>query len=353
MDKPTLREDEQRTAHEAAEWLDRLAPGTTEEYRVKDFADWLSRSPVHVQEFLTMTAIDRYLNHIPRDYPLDLAKLRAVALKAVPFATKTSKASQTGIWPLRSARSRGFWPSLLAAAALIVATIAAWWIHSSAGQRYITGIGEQRAVELLDGSVVYLDARSKIDIRLTQSARDVYLTEGEALFKVKHEATRPFRVHAQQAVIQAVGTAFNVCRRDRQTTIAVLEGAVRISSATAPAGAIATNSLSASAASALTAGEEAQVAATGQISVRHNIDVAKTMAWRERRLVFDKTFLPEIAAEFNRYNRSPQLRIEGGNAQRRRFTGAFDADDPESLVALLQKDPQLQVEQREGWVVIR
>lgn len=344
MGRLTGREDELQAATEAAEWLDIFAQAQSVDR--KGFAKWLARSPLHVQEFLTMTAIDRYLDYVPKDYPLDLSAIRASAsAKVVPFAANVYRSAQ-------NTRSRGLARMLTVAGGLLIAAVVAvsWCIHAMAWQRYATGIGEQRAFELQDGSIVYLNACSRLDIHLTQQARDVYLRQGEALFKVRHEAQRPFRVHAEDTLIQAVGTQFDVYRRDRETTVAVLEGAVRISTPTTAKG---TGQRAPSPADAINAGEEVRVASTGQISVVSKVDQAKAVAWRQRRLVFDQTSLPEIVEEFNRYNREPQLRVEGEQAQRRRFTGAFDADDPESLAQLLAHDEALVVERAPGEILIR
>ena len=57
---------------------------------------------------------------------------------------------------------------------------------------------------------------------------------------------------------------------------------------------------------------------------REPTDITQTVAWRERRLVFTKEALADIAEEFNRYNRAPQIRVEGDIARNTRYTGVFD-----------------------------
>ena len=51
-----------------------------------------------------------------------------------------------------------------------------------------------------DGSIVYLNARSRIRVDFSREARDVELDQGEAVFKVAHDTARPFRVHAAGAI---------------------------------------------------------------------------------------------------------------------------------------------------------
>jgi transmembrane sensor len=334
MDRKMLTDRERDVSREAAEWLTTLEKGDARDR--KNFAAWLSRSPIHVQEFLNMTAIECDLENVPPDYVLDVAQVRARRLNGPAKPDELHRrASAVNLGSARSLRT-------LALAALLaaIAVGTTWWVGARTAPDYTTTVGEQRTLALPDGSVVSLNARSRVEIEMHARSRNVRLIEGEALFKVRADSARPFIVHAGTAAIQAVGTQFNVDRRDREVRVAVLEGAVRISVASQPAP------------QPVRAGEEANIALEGPISIRHQMDMKKTLAWRERRLVFDGTPLTEIAAEFNRYNGQFRMRVEGAATQRR-FTGVFDADDPESFVALLKKDRYLSLTEQKDEVMIR
>jgi ferric-dicitrate binding protein FerR (iron transport regulator) len=69
--------------------------------------------------------------------------------------------------------------------------------------------GKPEMKTLPDGTVVWINAGSKISYKAEQGTRDVYL-EGEAYFKVKHDAEHPFVVHAGNLAVRALGTEFNV-----------------------------------------------------------------------------------------------------------------------------------------------
>ena len=69
--------------------------------------------------------------------------------------------------------------------------------------------GKPEMKTLPDGTVVWINAGSKIRYTAEQGTRDVYL-EGEAYFKVKHDAEHPFVVHAGNLTVRALGTEFNV-----------------------------------------------------------------------------------------------------------------------------------------------
>jgi ferric-dicitrate binding protein FerR (iron transport regulator) len=73
----------------------------------------------------------------------------------------------------------------------------------------------------------------------------------------------------------------------------------------------------------------------------------------QRRLVFHDDTLLDIATEFNRYNKAPQIQVEGEFAQMHRFAGTFDADAPDALISALRSDESLVIEPGAARIVIR
>ena len=88
-----------------------------------------------------------------------------------------------------------------------------------------------RPVSLPDGSSVLLRRGSRIDFpaEFTDSNRIVYLT-GEGFFEVAKDASRPFLVHANGVIAQAVGTSFTVraYASDRSVVVTVRSGRVAV-----------------------------------------------------------------------------------------------------------------------------
>jgi len=239
-----------------------------------------------------------------------------------------------------------------AAAAVVLATLVTWTSLKMWAESYATAIGEQRTVELKDGSTIYLNAHSQVKVDFSRGLREVYLLDGEAIFKVKQDTARPFRVHVGDASIQAVGTQFDVHRLTGQTNVAVIEGKVRISASegvsppSQETRGIASEAI-------LAAGETATIMALGKVTQPAAVDVADATAWRQHRLVFRKQTLADMALEFNRYNREPQIRVEGEALKTREFNGVFDADDPESLVRFLESLDGIAVDRSGRTIVIR
>jgi transmembrane sensor len=341
-------------ARRAAEWFEVYRTGQKDQYPA--FQAWLTESPRHMAEFL----------EIARRYPAIRDALRSGAFdheallrKLAPNVTALHPPAPSRAQESPRLRAAWWWAAGLAATVVIGAFL--FWARpdtAAAWQPFETQVGEQRVIQLLDGSVLTLNAQSFVSVRLRATERDVRLLRGEAMFKVAHDKARPFLVHTQGATVRAVGTQFNVyARPDGSTTVAVLEGRVEVSAAAVVKPEVGSAPKIASPAklmrTALDAGEAASVASSGTIHRDEHPDIGSAVAWRQRRLVFDRTPLEEIVPEFNRYNRTLQMRIENVEPGAYHFTGSFDADDPQSLALLLSKEPELVVEQREGEILIK
>lgn len=344
MTARTRTTTDQRIAEQAAQWLLDLEDGEIDKVQ---FAAWLQASPRHIEEFLLVSAVWRAADGLDREHHIDIDQLIAQARDNVRRLDEESiprrRAHDVGQRMGSALRSR------VAASIAVLALICATWIGlQDASVRYATDTGEQRIVKLPDGSIVTLNTRSQIKVRIDDEQRIVELSQGEALFDVAHDAQRPFRVFAGPAVARAVGTQFNVYRKEDGTTIGVVEGIVEVTSrgglddsraegATPPA-------------QQLAVGEQASFSSQGAVE-RANVAIDRIVAWRERRLIFRGESLASIAAEFNRYNET-QLRVDGPATRARLISGVFDADNPSGLVAFLERDQQLAVRKQGNYVVI-
>jgi transmembrane sensor len=337
---------------QAAQWLCALAEGDPAQKPA--FVAWLKQSPRHVEAFLFASSVCKGLDAVQPAEKADIAQLVAQARSApkqaeiIPLQTSMTKTAG-GAAPASTRRPRRWQrPAAMAASAAIVGLGLLWavpWLMPGS-HTYDTAIGEQRTVRLTDGSVVYLNAHSQIRVDYSTTGRDIELTRGEAIFKVERDAGRPFRVHTEDAVVQALGTQFNIYRRRGGTTVSVLEGAVQVSPPASSRKAVEV------VAAKLSAGEEAHVGARGAIVKQTEADIVRATAWRERRLVFSAERLEDIAAEFGRY--SPRRIVPADAAAReKRITGTFDADDPDSLILFIRKLNEFAVETSGDEFVIR
>jgi transmembrane sensor len=349
----------------AARWISDFHDGHAD--RAAFFA-WLAESPRHVEELVLALALSQEIGSLNQAQREDInaivSQAAASPAEPVPFppnvvalresdrlgdqrAALPRPRSQSAAWLRRSG---------LLAAGIAAIAVAGWWIIDGplSWHTYRTKVGEQQTLNLEDGSTVNLNTNSELRVRFRRSARTLQLVAGEALFKVQHEADRPFLVDAGDSVIRAVGTQFDVYRRANGTTVSVLEGTVQVIPETSAAlsSTVTPASVSNSAIAQATVGETVYVS-HGSATKHRQASSSEVTAWQQRRLVFHDDTLLDIAAEFNRYNQIPQILVEGDPAQRHRFAGTFDANAPDALVSALRSDESLVIERGADRIVIK
>jgi transmembrane sensor len=206
-----------------------------------------------------------------------------------------------------AARSRRVWWAAAAAALVAAIAVSAWYQTGSEFQTLATAVGQQRNVTLADGSIVTLNTNTIVETNLRHRSREIYLRKGEAHFQVAHDRSRPFLVHAGDAVVRAVGTQFEVrVHSDQHVDVVVNEGRVEVQSATPEAerrGAGNRVHLAAhGVVHSLSAGQ--QLSATDHdyavvpVSTQR---LSSVLAWRDGAVVFDGGSLADAIAEIGRY----------------------------------------------------
>jgi transmembrane sensor len=347
----------QKIAEEAAEWAVKIDETPLGPVEKAAFAAWIKSSATHVDEFLLASSL---LSGVERsNLPLGtiLAESEDSSLSNVvplveaerqgqhlPQDTHAAETTRLGI--------RRFVPLAAAAAFLVFATMSVLLFPTGTSERptapdtYATETGEQRSLTLADGSIVTLNTQSRITVSLTGSLRTVNIEAGEAFFDVVHEASRPFRVIAGGTVFDVVGTEFNVKFLKDFTELRVADGLVAMSrtarAAPTPGDDPAigsdrtgTEHTNVPSTKILVAKGEMAVATPGQSAIRVGTADLETLAiWRQRKLVFSDTPLSEVASEFNRYN-SRKIALADVALGAERYTGTFDARDPESFIEFL------------------
>lgn len=189
---------------------------------------------------------------------------------------------------------------LAAAAALVVAVAlqvdpgdsAPGTVATVPGGLLQTGIGEQRTVDLPDGSRVHLgaDSRLRLGDGFGESTREVFL-EGQAFIRVTHDASRPFVVNAGGTRTVDLGTAFEVrAYPSEDVRVVVSEGSVEVRR----------DDPSADPVAVLQAGDFARLSGTSA-DVRRQQDVGRLLGWTRGELSFDDAPLSEIALELQRW----------------------------------------------------
>tara|TARA_R110000868_G_scaffold123445_1_gene326919 strand:- start:1399 stop:2445 length:1047 start_codon:yes stop_codon:yes gene_type:complete len=208
--------------------------------------------------------------------------------------------------------------------------------------RLSTAVGEQKPVNLPDGSVVYLNTDSELQIDFNDSRRNIFLVKGEAHFDVAHDETRPFVVSTGHNTVTAVGTAFNVqLVNNERFELLVTEGKVLVKNAQQNLEAITTsqqgNALQ-GAGTLLSAGQKAVVDQYQAQAISLSVEqMQNDLAWRQGIVVFDGEPLAEALSEISRYM-PVHFELADDKVKQQRMAGFFKAGDIDGLLAALKNN---------------
>jgi len=289
-----------RTAadHQAANWIARLGTRTISLDTVQAFAKW-REVPENAEAYRRAEQLWTQSGELAGDPDIQAALQQAQQRRPRRFGSREVRA--------------------IGLTAALAATLAAGFVFWEGRNTYSTGIGEQRTLQLADGSRVRLDTASRMRVRFTAGERRIELTQGQALFEVAHNAARPFVVSTTDASVTAVGTVFEVRRVGSETRVVLLSGAGDVAQSAAPA---APQRLKPNQQSAIRAG-------TARISTV-NADVATS--WTDGQLTFVDTPLVDAVAEMNRYLTAPII-LDAPASANTPINGVFRSGDRSAFVS--------------------
>lgn len=186
---------------------------------------------------------------------------------------------------------------------------------------HVTGIGRAELVVLEDGSRVELNTDSAVSVHYEPGRRGIALRRGEAFFDVVPDAGRPFAVAAGPALVEVLGTRFNLRRGTAKLGLAVEEGRVAVS--------LAGRDLLAG--NPLGRGETARIdLQTG--AVERGRAAPDTLAlWRRGQLVVERWPVSRVLDEIGRY-RPGYIVLRDEALGARRVSGIYDLTRPVEAV---------------------
>jgi transmembrane sensor len=291
----TVRDD-------AARWFVRMQEPAVDVVEYRRFEAWLGEHPQHREEFEVLQGLWTAADLVPA------ARLQALCENP----------------PVRKARQS--WVRY-AVAASVVAVALGLGLFSGLNHpapytaEYSTALGERRHVALPDGSVIDLNSRSRIQVKFEKDRRGIELIEGEAMFSVEHDTSRPFVIDAGNGLVTVTGTRFDVRRDLSETRVAVEQGTVKVQGQGAEF-------------VSLSAGLGTRIDAQGTVAAAYAVNPAELTAWRSGKLVFNNASLSEVAAEVSRYREKP-LTVGSDKVGNLRLTSVFKSDNTDALLKAL------------------
>lgn len=343
MNEKTEISVDKEIAVEACAWFAQLETGDMTAADVSALREWMARSPAHAREIREIARLS--------------GELTVLTQLAGPLATVSGADS-----PLRRRRfGAGRAGAMLAAAAVLAVGAVIATLALRPGETgpavYQTGVGEYDTVVLPDGSEVRLNTDTLVDVSFEADERRVRLVYGEALFDVRRNERRPFRVYSGQSVAEAVGTSFVVRLKGAVTELAVVEGLVAFSKL--PAGGSAaprtepgserttaggtasspTRKVLVRAGEGVTSDDIALAAApTGRQTAVSSItegEIRRRLSWTEGLLEFSQAPLDEVVAEVSRHI-DVSIVIADPGLESLTFGGIFRTGDVDHLIEALE-----------------
>lgn len=200
---------------------------------------------------------------------------------------------------------------------------------------YRTALGERRSEVLADGTRLWLNSGTAVDVQFDAAHRELRLYAGEVLIETARGDARPLRVRTRAGLLEPLGTRFSVRDEGPRTELNVYQGAVRTTcadsggSATVQAG----------------QGVTFDARAHGPL-VRAE---ARREAWSRGLLLAEDMPLGRFIEELGSYRRG-HIGLDPALSELR-VMGSFPLNDTDLVLAQLQDALPIKVQRRFDWWV--
>jgi len=294
-----------------AKLLEKYIAGFANQDETQEVWEWIEQKDENMDEYMSQRKL----------YILTL--WRTEAMKKV--RDESVKTKKIAIYPVLKEIMK-----IAAIFAIAVAGVYYWMNTKGTEQKstmecLYTPAGQRAELTLEDGTHVWLNANSKITYpsKFKKGERNVSL-QGEAFFKVAHDAARPFIVNAKGYRVQVLGTEFDVLAYEGENCeIDLLKGKVHVLT---PDNRVAD----------LNPGERVYTC-DGQV-VKGEIVHPEYFRWRDGMICFDNMTIGVMAEKLGRYY-GVKLRIANAKIASYRYTGKFwSSDGIEHVLEVLKRD---------------
>lgn len=196
---------------------------------------------------------------------------------------------------------------------------------------------------LPDGTMISLNQNSTVEYKeeFSDTERRVKMT-GEAFFNVKPDATKPFVIEAQDAIITVLGTSFNVKALDDDIAVEVLveEGLVELANPD--------NSQS----TQLRSGEKGIfIKSTNEVKKETDINV-ESLYWLNKTLLFRDTRLSAVFETLERLYKV-KIKVENNAVFNCQLTAKFSNESIDNIIDHISTIFELETEKDANNILIK
>lgn len=300
----------ERLAAQAADWVARLHGDAASEEDWLAHEAWLSEDASHLAAY---DRAERLWAEVG-DHVAELRSLLEAATAPVELSVRR-KAGPSRVWVISSLA--------VAAAAAIALTIGGPTLFGPPTTDFRTAPGEVRRIALEDGTVIWMNGASHLQVRLGRGRREVSMELAQATFDVAKDPSRPFVIRAGADEVRVVGTEFDINRTAAELRVTVRRGIVQVQPLDRSRQPV-----------RMTPGLQLRAPVEDAGYVVSKVDPDSAFAWREGRLVYADATLTQIAADLSRRLPVP-VKVDAAVADLR-FTGVLSLDDPDAVIARLE-----------------
>ena len=203
-------------------------------------------------------------------------------------------------------------------------------------------IDKPEEVRLNDGSAIHLNTGSSIEYPETfaDNHRTVVL-DGEAFFDVARDTTSAFIIHVEDAVIEVLGTSFNVSSQEGSVTVSVVTGKVELRM-----------KRDASVKRILTAGEQATLDPDMKMIDEIAAPAADYLFWKNRTLNYQDVPLSNVVNQLNLHYGS-NISIEDSTAFNCLLSSRFEDMEVTEIVEVITATFDLEIEETEDQLILK
>ena len=330
-----LRKRRLQIETEAARWFSRLRNSDKPVDLEDEFREWLDEDPLHAfvyEQCRTAWVLS-----------MELGNDAGVQSEIVRVRNKLDpRFNHTRL----SAVIRAWWSNSGLRTATVFILLSGLFYMAMVVQpdEYHTRVGEQRLLMLPDGSTAMLNTDTSLRTEYERHSRRIVLQKGEAYFEVKPDASKPFEVHANDSIVRAVSTEFNVAIQGEAISVTVTKGAVVIEMEDKQ-----TNTPQILAEVEL--GQAIKYGTDGSLRELASADLERISAWRERKIYFNNDRLIDAINEYNRYSRE-KIVLQEAAVYEQLITGVFYINDLESFIFALERAFDMVAIRRDGSILL-
>lgn len=246
---------------------------------------------------------------------------------------------------LKKGRERSLWLRVARVAAVFLVLVGLFWLWQRNVQMTEGGSpemaliqttkGENKRVELPDGSKIWLNENTELSYSLLFEKREVSLS-GEAFFEVARMESRPFEILSEGATTRVLGTSFNIRAypQEEEVKLVVKTGKVAFSGH---------SDSGKQKVSILTVGEAAIFNKNKKSVSEEKIGDANAFAWQTKILNFEGTRLENVERILENYY-GIEIEVKNKKTLSCRFNGGrFEKAELSELLEMLSLALDLQI----------